>query len=108
MITDTDAPTELYVDTASRAGQAVALLVAGTTLADHVYVAPDGDVTHIFHNSGDVPFFLWGEGTKGLWRLALAMTSPVYDVSLFRVFAHLDPENTRVAVKALAVLGGQS
>lgn len=84
------------------------VLIAGSTLKDHVTVT-HGIGRHpavIKMTAGGVPFEGWGSGTQALWRLLSAIAYSTETVSLYDVVSRCDQRNTAAVADAVAALCG--
>lgn len=88
---------------------AALILVAQSTLAEHVDVRDGMHVTEFTMIEGGIPFELWGSGTQALWRLLSAIAYTRHEVSLYEVASRLDQRNqAAVAAAITALFGGAS
>lgn len=84
---------------------AALILASRSTLADHVTVEEDGQVTYIAVDDG-IPYPYWGSGTQALWHLLCAMAYSRHEVSLYEVISRLDGRNRDAVAAAVAALCG--
>lgn len=108
MFTSNDISTTLRVDNGPVV-LAAAILVARSSLRDHVLLDTDEYGATIAIDPDGVPFHMWGSGAQQLWLLLAAMAYRRHTVSLYEVADRLDRSNTAAVGEALAVLfGGQA
>lgn len=101
MSTETEPRTTAY---AGRVADAVRILATRSTLADHVTVYDDDPLR--VEITDEIPYDLWGSGTRGLWRLLCAIAYSADTVSLYDIAGPLDSANGAVAAEAVSALFG--
>lgn len=100
-MTDGTHMSEVYCD-AGVVWQAAKALVTLSTLDDHVLIDETNRVIRL--DPDDVPIYLWGDATQGLWALLVKITHG----DLRTLVGRCDPENKAAVAAAIVTLCGAS